>query len=171
MTVHTDAGLVSGWRISEDRYRVQLNNPEIIDFTRRTDAAYVELGNPGIPHSVTELTDLAWEDKDKLRDFARTLRFAPEFPKGANANFYTWLSDTAIRILTYERGVEDYTLACGTGSGSTAAVIWAQGRFPVDSLTVENEGGSLKISIEENEGRIAKLFLEGPAEVLKTYDL
>ena len=171
MTVHTDAGLVPGWRISEDRYRVQLNNPEIIDFTRRTDAAYVELGNPGIPHSVTEITDLAWEDKDKLRDFARTLRFAPEFPKGANANFYTWLSDTAIRILTYERGVEDYTLACGTGSGSTAAVIWAQGRFPVDSLTVENEGGSLKISIEENEGRIAKLFLEGPAKVLKTYDL
>ena len=86
-------------------------------------------------------------------------------------NFYTWLDERTIRILTYERGVEDYTLACGTGSGSTAAVIWAQGRFPVDSLTVENEGGSLKISIEEKEGRIAKLFLEGPAEVLKTYDL
>ena len=86
-------------------------------------------------------------------------------------NFYTWLDERTIRILTYERGVEDYTLACGTGSGSTAAVIWALGKFPAESLTVENEGGSLKISITETDGKIRELFLEGPAEVLKIYDL
>ena len=171
MTVHTDAGLVSGWRISEDRYRVQLNNPEIIDFTRRTDAAYVELGNPGIPHSVTEITDLAWEDKDKLRDFARTLRFAPEFPKGANANFYTWLSDTAIRILTYERGVEDYTLACGTGCGSTAATLFTQGKLPEGKLLCHCPGGDLQVTVGEADGVINSILLEGPATVLKIYDL
>jgi diaminopimelate epimerase len=171
MVVQTDAGLVPGWRISENRYKVQLNDPTTLDLTRREDAAYVELGDPGIPHSVTEIPGLSWNDKDALREKAKLLRFAPEFPKGANVNFYTWLNENAIRILTYERGVEDYTLACGTGSGSTAAVIWALGKFPADSLTVENEGGSLKISITEEAGKITQLFLEGPAEVLEIYDL
>ena len=171
MVVQTDAGLVPGWRISNDRYKVQLNDPTTLDLTRREDAAYVELGDPGIPHSITEIPGLSWDQKDVLREKAKLLRFAPEFPKGANVNFYTWLDERTIRILTYERGVEDYTLACGTGSGSTAAVIWALGKFPAESLTVENEGGSLKISIAETDGKIRERFLEGPAEVLKIYDL
>ena len=171
MVVQTDAGLVPGWRIHDNRYRIQLNNPTTLDLTRRPDAAYVELGNPGIPHSVTEIPGLSWTDKDALREKAKALRFAPGFPKGANVNFYTWLDPCRIRILTYERGVEDYTLACGTGSGSTAAVIWAQGKFPDSSLTVENEGGSLIVSMEAESGKIQTLFLEGPAEVLQVYEL
>ena len=171
MTVQTDAGLVPGWRISENRYRVRLNDPTTLELTRRPDAAYVELGDPGIPHSVTEIPGLSWADKDALREKAKELRFAPEFPKGANVNFYTWLDDTTIRILTFERGVEDYTLACGTGSGSTAATCWALGKLPGGKLTVENEGGSLLVSITEARGRITGLYLEGPAEFLKTYDL
>lgn len=171
MVVQTDAGLVPGWRISENRYKVQLNDPTTMDFTRRPDAAYVELGDPGIPHSVTEVPGLRWSDKDALREKAKQLRFAPEFPKGANVNFYTWLNSTSIRILTYERGVEDYTLACGTGSGSTAAFLWAQGKLPGGKLTVENEGGSLQVSITHDGSRITGLYLEGPAQVLKVYEL
>ena len=60
MTVETDAGLVHGWRLEENRYRVKLNNPGILDLDRRPDAAYVELGTPGVPHSVTEIPDLEW---------------------------------------------------------------------------------------------------------------
>ena len=51
-----------------------------------------------------------------------------------NHNYY---SDTSVRILTYERGVEDYTLACGTGCGSTAATLWTQGKLPGGKLTLE----------------------------------
>ena len=58
MVVQTDAGLVPGWRISNDRYKVQLNDPTTLDLTRREDAAYVELGDPGIPHSITEIPGL-----------------------------------------------------------------------------------------------------------------
>ena len=61
MTVQTDAGLVPGWRIEENLYRIHLNNPSTLDFYRRQDAVYVELGNPGIPHSVTELPALHWK--------------------------------------------------------------------------------------------------------------
>ena len=55
MTVQADAGIVYGWRVSENRYRVKLNNPGIVDLRRKENAAYIELGDPGIPHSVTHI--------------------------------------------------------------------------------------------------------------------
>ena len=171
MTVQTDAGPVPGWRISENFYRIHLNNPSTLDLYRREDAAYVELGNPGIPHSVTELPHLYWEMADILRPTALKLRSAPEFPKGVNVNFYAWTSDTSVRIMTYERGVEDYTLACGTGCGSTTAVLWSQGKLPGGKLTLENKGGTLEVTVKGEKGRIHQLILEGPAEVLAEYDI
>ena len=171
MTVETDAGPVPGWRLGENLYRVHLNTPHVLDFYRRDDAVYVELGNPGIPHSVTELPHLYWEMAEMLRPKAKELRFAPEYPKGANVNFYAWTTDTSVRILTYERGVEDYTLACGTGCGSTAAVLWSQGKLPGGKLTLENRGGTLQVTVEGKKGRISRLILEGPAEVVAQYDI
>ena len=171
MVVQTDAGPVPGWRISENLYKIHLNTPTILDFYRREDAVYVELGNPGIPHSVSEVPHLYWEMAEILRPTAKALRFAPEYPKGANVNFYAWTSDTSVRIMTYERGVEDYTLACGTGCGSTAATLWSQGKLPGGKLTLENKGGTLYVTIRGEKGRISQLELEGPAEVLATYEI
>ena len=170
MTVETDAGIVHGRRLSQDRYIVRLNNPGILDLHRKTDCAYVELGSPGVPHAVKEIPGLTWEQGDALRDMARALRFDPAFPKGANANLYTWLDDTTVRILTFERGVEDYTLACGTGSASTAVTLWAQGKLPGGKLTVKNPGGDLAITVEGHDGHVDALFLEGPTQVVKTYE-
>ena len=171
MTVETDAGPVKGWRLSENRYRVQLNNPGILDLHRRPDAAYVELGDPGVPHSITEIPNLEWSFADDLREKARILRFAPEFPKGVNVNFYTWLDDHTIRVLTYERGVEDYTLACGTGCSSIASVLWTQGKLPEGMLTCLNRGGELTVTIAGENGEISSILLEGPAELVKEYDV
>ena len=171
MTVQTDAGLVPGWRIDENLYRIHLNNPQVLDFYRRDDAVYVELGNPGIPHSVTELPHLYWEMAPMLRPKAKELRFAPEYPKGANVNFYAWTSDTSVRIMTYERGVEDYTLACGTGCGSIATVLWTRGQLPGGALTAHNKGGTWYVTVVGQKGRISQLILEGPAKVLAEYDI
>lgn len=55
MTVETDAGLVPGRRLSETQYRVRLNTPGVLDLNRTAEAAYVELGAPGVPHAVAEL--------------------------------------------------------------------------------------------------------------------
>ena len=171
MVVQTDAGLVPGRRISENVYRVLLNLPGVLDVNRLGTVSYVELGNPGIPHAVMEVSGLRWEMADSLREKAQALRHNPAFPKGANVNLYTWLDETTIRLLTFERGVEDYTLACGTGSGSTAVVLWAQGRLPGGELTVKNKGGDLKITVEGASGVVTRLQLEGPTEVVKTYEV
>lgn len=171
MTVETDAGIVSGWRLSEDLYRVKLNNPGILDLDRKPDAAYVELGTPGVPHAVKEVPGLTWQQADTLKPMAKALRFDPAFPKGANANLYTWLDDTTVRILTYERGVEDYTLACGTGSASTAVTLWAREKLPGGKLTVKNKGGDLAITVEGKNGIVSALYLEGPTEVVRILEV
>ena len=171
MTVQTDAGLVQGWRLSESQYRVRLNNPGILDLRRKEDAAYVELGCPGVPQAVREVPGLQWQQRDELRDMARALRYDSAFPKGANANLYSWLGENRVRILTFERGVEDYTLACGTGSGSLACVLWAEGKLPGGYLTVENPGGTLAVTVSGENGRVTDLKLEGPTEVTEILDM
>ncbi len=171
MVVETDAGLVPGRRLSESIYRVRLNNPGVLDLARKPDCAYAELGNPGVPHAVKEVPGLAWADKDALRAMARQLRFDPAFPKGANVNLFTWLGEGEVRVLTFERGVEDYTLACGTGCGSTAAVLWSRGQLPGGVLTAHNQGGTLTVTIGSDDKKITSIDLEGPTEVVREYEL
>lgn len=171
MTVETDAGLVYGWRLAENRYRIRLNNPSVVDLLRLPDTAYIELGNPGVPHSVTLFPSLDWADKDRLKPEFLNIRHNAVFPKGVNVNFYSLLTDSSVRILTYERGVEDFTLACGTGSAAVAVALWQQGRLPRNHLTVENPGGTLEIIVEGQNGRIEALYLEGPSETLKETEM
>lgn len=171
MTIQTDAGLVYGQRLSQEQYQVQLNNPGILDLVRKETVAYVELGCPGVPHAVLEVSGLTWEDRDALREQARSLRFDPAFPKGANVNFYTWLGEGHIRILSYERGVEDYTLACGTGTASTACVLWAGGQLPGGKLIAENPGGTLIVTVEGECRTVSKLLLQGPTEITKIFEI
>ena len=164
MVIHTDAGLVPGWRLSENQYRVKLNDPGVLDLERRTDAAYVELGCPGVPHGVVHLPGLDFTLREELRERAKALRYDKAFPKGANINFYDWVAEGEVRVLTYERGVEDYTLACGTGCGSTAAVLNALGKLPDGKLTCHVPGGTLAVTIRDG------LYLEGPAVVVGEYE-
>lgn len=171
MVIETDAGLVYGERLSEIQYRVKLNNPGMMDLHRKEAVAYVELGMPGVPHAIKEISGLCWEQAGELRETAKSLRYDSAFPKGANVNFYTWIAEDEIRILTFERGVEDYTLACGTGSASTAAVLWTEGKLEGKKLKVQNQGGTLEVTIENNDGVITSIYLEGPTEVVKVFDI
>ena len=169
MVIQTDAGPVYGWRLGENQYRVRLNLPGTVDLSRRPDAAYVELGDPGIPHSVTEVPGFRWEDKEALRPRFLEIRHDKAFPKGVNVNFFCFLREDAVQILTYERGVEDFTLACGTGSASVAVVLYQKGLLPGNCLTAENPGGTLEISFEADGSNITALYLEGPAVTVEKH--
>ena len=171
MVVETDAGLVYGRRLNQNQYRVQLNNPGVFDLHRKADCAYVELGNPGVPHAVKEVPGLTFENKADFWELGKALRHDPAFPKGANANMYTWTGENAIRVLTFERGVEDYTLACGTGTASTACVLWAEGKLPGSHLMAQNQGGMLEVTLESKNGEITAIYLEGPTEVVKNFEI
>ena len=92
--VETTAGLVTGWRITEEQYRIRLNTPSVVELEKQLDAdgrtyrcSYVELGSPGIPHLALEVPALAKQNEDALRRLGRALRYHPALPKGANVNF------------------------------------------------------------------------------------
>lgn len=171
MTVQTDAGLVPGLRLSESQYQVQLNNPGVLDLNRKGEIAYVELGNPGVPHAVVEYRGDLWGDAEELKRQMESLRHDPAFPKGANVNFYQMLKADEVRVLTFERGVEDFTLACGTGCGSVAVTLWTKGLLPQGRLTAHNRGGMLTVTVSGTDGKVESLLLEGPTEVTKIYEL
>ena len=150
------------------RYRVRLNDPSVIDLHRKAridgedyDCAYVELGDPGIPHAVIQLPEWDTWDTDRLRALGRKLRYAPVFPRGANVSFVKASGTDAVKALTYERGVEDFTLACGTGCGSIAAALTLLGLVPGREVTVSMPGGLLSVTLS-NEGGIRNIFLTGP---------
>jgi len=171
MIVETDAGLVPGWRLDENQYKVKLNNPSVLDLNRKGNIAYAELGNPGVPHAVAAYDGDLWAGKDALREDMRQLRFDPAFPKGANVNFYQVLGEDEVKVLTFERGVEDFTLACGTGTGSVASVMWKKGLLKGSVLTAHNPGGTLKVTIGGEKGEVTSILLEGTTQIVKIYDL
>lgn len=73
-----------------------------------------------------------------------------------------------IKAITYERGVEDFTLACGTGSGSIAAVASLKGLVSGGDIRIQMPGGDLYISLTEESGRVRDIFLTGPTCVVFT---
>ena len=170
--VETTAGLVSGERIDQINYRIRLNDASILEphysvniDGQVIDCAYVELGNPGIPHAIVELKGWQDMDGDELFKLGRALRNAPEFPKGANVSFLDIQSSEEVYITTFERGVEDFTLACGTGCGSAAASLFSRnkgGRV----LKLHAPGGDLKVELLGEGASITDIYLSGPTCVV-----
>ena len=171
--VETTAGLVIGERIDRRRYRVRLNDPTVIDLDRTAmiggeeiPCGYVELGNPGLPHAVVHWPGLANADNDLLFKLGRALRDFEGFPKGANVNFYDMLGQDHVLEKTYERGVEDFTLACGTGTGSVVTVLTKRGLVSGRQVQVDMPGGTLTVDVEQENDTITGLFLTGPTNLV-----
>lgn len=116
----------------------------------------VSVVNTGVPHAVIFVDNL--EDPD-LMDVAPRIRFDYNFPKGVNVNFVQ-RDMGALRVRTYERGVEGETLSCGTGSVAAATIARRQG-IVRDSVVVRTAGGELKITFENDLP-----YMEGGAETV-----
>ncbi len=175
VVIEATSGDVAAWRMDQRQYRIRLNEPTVLDAQRPAtaqgaahDCAYVELGNPGLPHGVLLWPDLENLDYESvLFELGRALRNAPEFPKGANINFCQVLDRRHVLVRTYERGVEGFTLACGTGSASTVAALQARGLVEKEGpVSVENPGGTLVVESVWQDGAITELYLTGPTNVV-----
>ena len=172
--VETTAGLVTGWRMGKRLYRIRLNDPCHMRLDGRLevdgityDCAYVELGDPGIPHAAVPIAGLRDYDAAALLRLGRTLRHYPDFPKGANVNFYEIIGPDHVYERTYERGVEDFTYACGTGTGSVVTVLTLLGKVSGKHVRVDMTGGTLYVDVERNAaGRVTDLYLTGPTNVV-----
>lgn len=175
--IRATAGLVLARRISDEQYEVRLNDPSVVDLHRvatlpegRFDCAYAELGDPGIPHAVLEVEASAFGDRDALRALGRALRFHPAFPRGANVSFVCVEGGELLRAVTYERGVEDFTLACGTGCGAIALSLILRGRMPGERVRIRMPGGELSVRLRRQGERVCDILLTGPTALVGEYE-
>lgn len=172
-TVETTAGIITGRRIDRRQYRIRLNDPTVLELEHPVEidgvkypCSYVELGDPGLPHAVVPYANLRNAEEGELRELGRAIRFHPSFPKGANVNFYELIGEDRIFERTFERGVEDFTYACGTGTGSVVAVLTLQGKVSGHDVQADMTGGRLAIDAERIHSHIAALYLTGPTNVV-----
>lgn len=104
---------------------------------------------------------------DSLNNFpvfekGKEIRYSYDEP-GSNVNFVEQINDSNFRVRTYEKGVENETLACGTGVTAVAIAMHKTGKTKNNSITLPVEGGNLEVSFTEENGIYTNVFLKGPA--------
>jgi len=148
--------------------KVQLSQPSALELRKGVDV----LGKPsdlffintGVPHAVEFVDDVSKVDVSKA---GACIRYHDAFkPKGTNANFAQLMGNNTIKVRTYERGVEDETFACGTGSTAAAiAAGFVHGyNSPVKVLTAG--GSTLTIHFEKKGDGVGAPFLEGSVDTI-----
>lgn len=171
--VESPSGLVTGRRIDRRNYRIRLTDPSVIDLDCPVEAegkiwpcSYIELGTPGLPHAVVPYPGLSRMTMADLQALGKALRWSPAFPRGANVNFYEITAPDRIRELTYERGVEDFTYACGTGTGSVVLALTLMGRVSGQDVAVSVPGGELRVTIDRDGEAVKAIWLTGPTNIV-----
>jgi diaminopimelate epimerase len=118
--------------------------------------------NTGVPHAVVFREDLAATD---VRQLGAALRYHAHFaPKGTNANFAALLPDGSLELRTYERGVEDETLACGTGVVASALLHHLLHNAPSPVSVKVRGGDTLSVHFERDSETFRNVTLTGPAD-------
>ncbi|PIF62012.1 diaminopimelate epimerase [Flavobacterium sp. 11] len=118
--------------------------------------------NTGSPHHVQLVDDL---ENYNIKENGAAIRYGDLYGKaGSNINFVKQIDDTTFSLRTYERGVEDETLSCGTGATAVAIAMNVLGKTAASSIDLNVEGGKLVVSFDKKEGHFTDVFLKGPAE-------
>ncbi|MFI3267074.1 MAG: diaminopimelate epimerase [Rikenellaceae bacterium] len=142
----------------EGRVRLQMIDVDKVEVNQ----TYTFL-NTGSPHYVEFCDNVREVD---VYNRGKQIRHSDTFAaiSGTNVNFVEYVKDGHIKVRTFERGVEDETLACGTGSVASALASALKYAPEVNSWRVDVEGGELAVEFEKLEnGGYVNIFLEGPA--------
>ena len=116
----------------------------------------------GSPHLVVENNDT---DELDVNNEGRLIRYNDFYKEeGVNINFVEKISDNQFKIRTYERGVENETLACGTGSTASAICMNFLGRTNSSNITMQCKGGDLNVKFHSSEKDYNEISITGPAK-------
>ena len=165
LSFETPAGVI-GAKLDEDLVSLQMSDPTDLRLDIEISAEGENLRgyfiNTGVPHVVVPVSSINHVD---VRKTGSAIRHHKLFsPKGANANFLEKKSRRRVAIRTYERGVEDETLACGTGVVASA-LIFATTENVDGPIGVLVRGGSeLTVGFKKDGDQFKNVTLTGPAE-------
>ncbi|MBW2490432.1 MAG: diaminopimelate epimerase [Deltaproteobacteria bacterium] len=167
MSFETLAGIVKAEVIGE-RVKVKMTDPLDLktDDTIELRNGLISISsiNTGVPHVVMVKDGI--DDVD-IVEIGREIRYHSRFsPAGTNVNFVSRIKDNTITIRTYERGVEDETLACGTGAAASAVVMAHKMKMDSPISVLTRSGGYLNIFFTEKEGQYYDIYLEGDARII-----
>jgi diaminopimelate epimerase len=176
MAFRTQAGVIRA-ELHGARVQVLMTRPHGLETHLSLEADDqtfpVHFINTGVPHAVCFVPGgNALEEMDVFR-YGRSLRYHAHFqPAGTNVNFVHVRDDHFISVRTYERGVEDETLACGTGSIASALIAASLGRSSSPVQVETRSGEVLTISFEHGDGdRFDNVHMEGDAKIVYSADL
>lgn len=142
MTFESRSGKHSARIVDSENVRLAMPDPRAmilnVEITIKGDRLEAHRVNTGVPHAVIEVDDL---ESHPVVEVGRAVREHRAFmPEGTNADFVRVVDDHAIELRTYERGVEDETLACGTGAVASALIMAALGKAH-PPVAVRTRGG------------------------------
>ncbi|MEX6625868.1 diaminopimelate epimerase [Tenacibaculum salmonis] len=108
---------------------------------------------------------------ENLQDYpvfekGKDIRYNVYGTQGSNVNFAQQINKNTFRVRTYEKGVEDETLACGTGATAVAIAMHATKKTSENLISLPVEGGLLEVSFDEKDGNYTNIFLKGPAKLV-----
>jgi diaminopimelate epimerase len=166
MEFSTDSGMLRA-EVSRDAVRVAMPDPTDVKLNQSLTVDDKDIDyhfvSVGVPHVVIEVPDV---DQVDVVGVGGSIRRHEAFsPEGANVNFISSAGD-GISMRTYERGVEDETLACGTGAVASSAVMVLLGKEESPVQISTRSGSLLVASLEVAGGRPASVWLEGPADLV-----
>ena len=152
------------FQAADGKHKAILKNDQISvqmgDILSHKDTEWGFYAHSGSPHIIVEV-----EDPDQIDVVAEGRRIRNEFSSdGANINFISYHNDV-IRIRTYERGVENRTLSCGTGMTAAAYYVAVKENlqgFP--SFLVKSEGGNVMVNMKLDKTKATEIHLKGPAQ-------
>ena len=144
---------------------IRLKMNDVQEVKKIKDDFFIHTGSPHVIRFVTNLQHYP------VIEEGRTIRYSEEYkPGGTNVNFVELLPDNTIYVRTYERGVEDETLSCGTGV--TAAALAASYKGLHSPVSIKTLGGNLSVEFKTGQpGTFQEIFLVGPAKMVFEGDL
>lgn len=166
----TDAGILSATKLQNDYFSVEIPLLEQAQFNldlpkTNPHFQYFDFLDTGVPHLVVGIAGIDIK-KLPVKALGKELRWHPHFaPQGTNVNFIQSLTNNQIAIRTFERGVENETLSCGTGA--VAAAIIAHYRYSLSSpIHLSTNGGELTVNFHTKNSSLENLFLSGPTMIV-----
>lgn len=156
----TDSGTLSAERLSPGNIRIRMPDalsPEM----RSVKGNTCFFTKVGVPHAVVEVSDL---DNTDVKRLGSKIRYAEEFaPEGTNVDFIEILDSDHLKIRTYERGVEDETLACGTGVTASALFLAKNMDGNKKKSVFCMSGDEITVEFPKNGNILKEIYLTGPA--------
>ncbi len=141
-----------------DKGRVTLKMNNVVEIRQKPHYFFL---NTGSPHHVQLINDLESYD---VKQEGEKLRYGLYGQKGSNINFVAQKKENVFKIRTYERGVEDETLSCGTGVTAVAIAMHYSKNTSSETIAIDTEGGQLQVSFVERDGVYSDVHLTGPTE-------